>query len=77
MNLQLVAALTVFHVPAHEALTTPSGNAEADAPSFQVQALAKDPAVDTADWVHRKNGHHEAQVGWCIAKDAKSALEVQ
>lgn len=52
--------LTVFHVPAHKALTLP-GNQEADA-LVRVQALANDPSEVTADWMHRKSGHLRAQV---------------
>lgn len=32
-------------------------------------------SVDIADWVHRKNGHHCAQMGWCIANDAGVPLK--
>ena len=46
------AVLTVFHIPAHKALTPP-GNQEADALA-QICALATDPSVDTAEEVHRK-----------------------
>ena len=46
------AVLTVFHVQGHKAPTIP-GNQEDDALA-QVQALANDASVDTADWLHRK-----------------------
>ena len=64
--------LTVFHVPAYNALTPP-GNQEADTLA-RVEALATDPSVDTEDWGHRKSGHHSARVGSYIAKDAGLSL---
>ena len=47
-----------FTSQAHKALTSP-GNEEGDGLAG-VQALATDPSVSIADWVHRKNGHHNA-----------------
>ena len=44
----------VYHVSAPNPLTSP-GNQEADGLA-RVQALATDPSVDIADWVHKKNG---------------------
>lgn len=67
------AGLTVFRATAHKALTPP-GNQEVDVLP-QAQALATDPSVSTADWVHRKNGHHNARAGWHFVNDAKLPLE--
>lgn len=67
------AALTGFHAAAHKARITP-GNGGADALP-QTQALASHPSVGAADWVHRRNGHPSAQVGWRIANDAKLPFE--
>lgn len=39
---------------AHKALTCP-GNEEVDG---LARVQANDPFVSIADWVHRKNGHH-------------------
>lgn len=55
------ANLTVFHVPAHKALTPPD--------NLEAEVLATDPAVDTTDWMHRKSGHSSDPVEWHITRD--------
>lgn len=66
------AFLTVFHILAK--ILTHLGNQEADAVA-PVQALATDPSVDTADWMHRKNGHCSTWMEWYITKDSRLPWE--
>lgn len=63
------AVLTVFHVPTQ--ILTPPGNHRTDVLA-QYKPLATDLSVNTADW--EQSGHHCAQVGGHIAKDARLPL---
>lgn len=59
------ADFTIFQVQAHKALRVPS-NQEADA-----LAQVSDSSVETADWAHKRKGHHSAWRRLQIAKDAR------
>lgn len=67
------AVLCVFHFPAQKTLK-PLGNLELDTLA-QVQGLATEPSVDTADWVQKKRCHDSAQVAWHTAKHARLPLK--
>lgn len=49
-------------------------NQKADALAW-LSALETKPLVDTAKWVHRESGLHNAVVGWHIAKDVGLPLK--